>query len=795
MNKNRYVSLILTCVMLFACFAFRTAAKTEEPVLIAFGDSIAAAGKWERSFETLSGIPVINAGVSGETSANGLARFDTAVGSKSPDVVFIAFGTNDSSIDMARYVPVETYAENLRQTVTKVRAIGAVPVIITPPPVVDAQYLTRHEPEPFEPYGGPNGLVAIYAQTARDVAAELGAACADMYAAFTEYGAASIISDGVHPNDTGYDIYAETVYEAFLGVSPEGDIDLDGDVDIDDVNIVKRVCIGVYTLEGRRAERADMDGDGDIDTADYELIKTAAGVADPDRTADHTGLTVTADLTPGSMDGTVMAANTAELQARVDEVHDAGGGTVILPAGTFYFSSQGMHVRGFESYVCIPRDNVCVEGQGIYTVLMPVGETPGGLDMFYYNEYTDSGFKNPVYLVNSDFKDFVIDGGLAHSERYTSAGKGFMINLYKDCDYDNVIVMNTDGTGFGMDCPVNCTIRNCEAYGCGKAATTSSAGASGIGMGTGYAENESLIIENCNCEGNMKFGIFFEHQGRFNPNYYTAQKLAKMIAVNCTARDNYIDFGCELGVDVLFRCCTVYADSTAHSKLAFNHHSIRCRFEYMDVRALFDDVTDSSLYYYDAVYWAVNKGVTTGVGNNEFGINGKCTVGQAITFLYRLAGQPGALKLVNRAETVFYEDSLEWAVANGIVEEGADVNAVCSRNDFIEIMWRYSGSPVVTGSYSYAINWALAVGIMNTVMDTDILRRDAVTILYRYFSPFDKYTSDDAVGLLRHVLFPKNYPLMFRNGDFDKNGQVDSDDAVYLLRHTLFPADYPVDKY
>ncbi len=795
MNKNKYVSLFLSCVMLFACFAFRTSAQTDGPVLIAFGDSIAASGRWETAFASLSGVSVINAGVSGETSANGLARFDTAVGSKSPDVVFIAFGTNDSSIDMPRYVPVDSYADNLRLIVAKVRSAGAVPVMITPPPVVDAQYLTRHDPEPFEPYGGPDGLVALYAQAARDVASELGIVCADMYSAFTERGKESIIADGVHPNDAGYALYASVVYETYDSISPSGDVDLDGDVDKDDVNTVKRVCVGVYTLEGRRADRADMDGDGDIDYADYELIKTAAGVTDPDRASDRTGLTVNADLTPDSMDETVMAANTAELQARVDEVHEAGGGTVVLPAGKFYFSSQGMHVRGFESYVCIPRDNVCVEGQGIYTVLMPVGETPGGLDMFYFNEYADSGFSNPLYLVNADFRDFVIDGNLAHSQRYTSAGKGFMINLYKDCDYDNVIVMNTDGTGFGMDCPVNCTIRNCEAYGCGKAATTSAAGASGIGMGTGYAENESLIIENCNCEGNMKFGIFFEHQGRFNASHYTAQRLAKMIAVNCTARDNFIDFGCELGVDVVFRCCTVYADSTAHSKLAFNHHSIRCRFEYMDVRALFSDVTDSSSYYYDAVYWAVNKGVTTGVGNNEFGINGKCTVGQAITFLYRLAGQPGALKLVNRAESVFYEDSLEWAVANGIVDESVDVGAVCTRTGFIEMMWRYSGSPAAAGSYSDAINWAMDVGIMNTVIESDILRRDAVTIRYRYFSPFDKYTSDDAVGLLRHTLFPKSYPLMFRNGDFDKNGRLDSDDAVYLLRHTLFPADYPVDKY
>ena len=789
MNKKAFVSVILALVIALSPFSFKTSASGGD-ALVAYGDSIAAAGKWQARFAELSGVTPVNSGVGGDTSAQGLARFDSAVTAQNAAVVFIGFGTNDASIDMDRYIPVESYKQNLRTMINKARSLGAVPVVITPPPVVDAQYLTRHESAPFEPYGGPNGLASLYAQAARNVASELNVTVADVNAEFSKRNYESLISDGVHPNDAGYKLYGEIVYNAF-SASAQGDINFDGKVDKTDYDLLKRSLVGVYELSSSQRERADMNNDGNVGYDDFDLLKAAAGVYG--RSYEYKGLTVNASLTAGSMDGSVMAANTAELQRCVDQVHNAGGGTVVLPEGTFYFSTQGVNARGWENYVCMPRDNVCVKGQGVRTVLMPVGETPGGLDMFYFNEYADSGFNNPLYLVNADFRDFVIDGNLAHSERYTSAGKGFMINLYKDCDYYNVIVMNTDGTGFGMDCPVNCTIRDCEAFGCGKAANTSSAGASGIGMGTGYAENENMLIENCYCEGNMKFGIFFEHQGRFNPTKYTAQKLGSLLVVNCSARNNYIDFGCELGVDVVYRCCDVYADSTAKQKIALNHHSIRCRFEYMNVQSRFTDVTDSTIYYYDAVYWAVNKGVTTGVGNNEFGINAKCTVGQAITFLYRLAGQPGALKLVNSAERVYYEDSLEWAVAKGIVASGVDVNATCTRETFIEMMWRYSGSPHVEGQYGDAINWALESGIMNTVMDSDILRRDAVTILYRYFSPSDKYTSDDAVGLLRHLLFPEDYPLMFRSGDFDKNGFTTSDDAVYLLRHVLFPEDYPID--
>ena len=54
-----------------------------------------------------------------------------------------------------------------------------------------------------------------------------------------------------------------------------------------------------------------------------------------------------------------------------------------------------------------------------------------------------------------------------------------------------------------------------------------------------------------------------------------------------------------------------------------------------------------------------------------------------------------------------------------------------------------------------------------------------------------KVTSDDAVYLLRHTLFPEAYPLS-DFADFDHNEKITSDDAVYLLRHTLFPDAYPL---
>jgi hypothetical protein len=54
-----------------------------------------------------------------------------------------------------------------------------------------------------------------------------------------------------------------------------------------------------------------------------------------------------------------------------------------------------------------------------------------------------------------------------------------------------------------------------------------------------------------------------------------------------------------------------------------------------------------------------------------------------------------------------------------------------------------------------------------------------------------KVDGDDAIYLLRHVLFPEKYPVSVV-GDYDKDGDVDGDDAIYLLRHVLFPEKYPL---
>ncbi len=531
------------------------------------------------------------------------------------------------------------------------------------------------------------------------------------------------------------------VFAAGENSSLLGDVNGDGDIDAYDYILVKRYHFNTVTLNESQLLAADVNNDKAVNEYDYILLKRhhfgtykIQGEVESEPESEIPENAIVVSLTADSRDSEDMEANTKVLQECIDRANANGGGTVYIPKGDYYFASQGLNGRKYNEYVCMPKDNVTVIGAGKETVLYPVGRTTNGLDMFYFNEYADSGFTNPQYLINADFRDFVINGALANADNYTSAGKGFMINLYKDCDWRNVIVKNTDGTGFGMDCPINCTIIDCEAYNCGKLATTSDVGASGFGIGTGYSEEETILIENCYAEGNKKFGIFFEHQGRFcGGKNYKARNMKSFVVNNCTAKNNYVDFGGELAVDVTYRNCYVPADSTSVANISFTHHSIRCTVENMNVEARFDDATDESAYYYDAVYWAVNQGLTTGIGSNLFGINDTCTKAQAITFLYRLAGYPGELRLTNKAEVQFYENALTWAIKQGMLENGNTIDDKCSYNDLIYFMWVYDGSVEAEGEYDSATNWAIENGIIAEITDGTIIRCDTVNMLYKYF--------------------------------------------------------------
>ncbi|MDO4314388.1 MAG: S-layer homology domain-containing protein [Oscillospiraceae bacterium] len=169
----------------------------------------------------------------------------------------------------------------------------------------------------------------------------------------------------------------------------------------------------------------------------------------------------------------------------------------------------------------------------------------------------------------------------------------------------------------------------------------------------------------------------------------------------------------------------------------------------------FTDVKTSA-YYYDAVLWAVDQGITNGATATTFGPGITCTRGQIVTFLWRAAGSPAPGSRVNPFEDVkpgaYYYDAVLWAVeqgiTNGTTATAFSPNATVNRGQTVTFLWRAAGSPaaagsnpfadVKPGSYCYdAVLWAVEQGITNGSTATTFgpaascTRGQIVTFLYR----------------------------------------------------------------
>lgn len=252
--------------------------------------------------------------------------------------------------------------------------------------------------------------------------------------------------------------------------------------------------------------------------------------------------------------------NTTNLQNLIDTINENGGGTIYIPAGTYTFASSGDdHVTA--NHCIRMKSNVHIYGDGANTILKPSGHSVNGLDMFFFNDYIEKNAAN--YLENCSFKNFVIDGIDTTIDNYTSSGKGFMFNLFKNCYWKNVSVINTVATGFGVDCPINSAMVDCYAENCGKGTTFAGAGASGFGIGYGYSDKENFFMSNCISKSNTRYGVFFEHQMIFNSDKYTAVNNCGFIISECKAENNYCNFGGVRGINVQFKNC--------FSKLAKRH--------------------------------------------------------------------------------------------------------------------------------------------------------------------------------------------------------------------------------
>ena len=169
----------------------------------------------------------------------------------------------------------------------------------------------------------------------------------------------------------------------------------------------------------------------------------------------------------------------------------------------------------------------------------------------------------------------------------------------------------------------------------------------------------------------------------------------------------------------------------------------------------FDDVADDA-FYKTAVDWAVENGVTSGVSDTLFAPDKTCTRAQVVTFLWRASGSPEPTKTENPFTDVksdaYYYKAVLWALEKGITSGTSATTfapeAVVSRAQVVTFQWRMAGSPKATGTnnftdvpadsyYKDAVQWAAENGITSGTSATTFApnagctRGQIVTFLYR----------------------------------------------------------------
>ena len=175
----------------------------------------------------------------------------------------------------------------------------------------------------------------------------------------------------------------------------------------------------------------------------------------------------------------------------------------------------------------------------------------------------------------------------------------------------------------------------------------------------------------------------------------------------------------------------------------------------------FYDVPNDA-YYYEAVKWAAENGITGGIGNSLFAPNQPCTRAQIVTFLWRAAGSPVVnylMPFTDVDEGAYYAEAVRWAASTGIVtgltETTFGANGICTRAQAAAMIYRYAQAQGkgFTGAWMFLLpftdvpEWAyesvawcymngVTAGVSETAFapDNDCTRAQIVTFLWRAFS-------------------------------------------------------------
>lgn len=169
----------------------------------------------------------------------------------------------------------------------------------------------------------------------------------------------------------------------------------------------------------------------------------------------------------------------------------------------------------------------------------------------------------------------------------------------------------------------------------------------------------------------------------------------------------------------------------------------------------FTDVS-ANAYYYTPVLWAVSNEITSGTSATTFSPDAGCTRAQVVAFLWRAAGKPEPKQSSNPFTDVrdgqYYYNAVLWAVEHGITAGTSATtfspDATCTRGQIVSFLWRYEGKPAANASnpftdvkpgayYEPAVLWAVANGVTAGTSattfspDATCTRAQVVSFLYR----------------------------------------------------------------
>ena len=343
---------------------------------------------------------------------------------------------------------------------------------------------------------------------------------------------------------------------------------------------------------------------------------------------------------------------------------------------------------------------------------------------------------------------------------FTANGTNYTYTLQNDSGATSTLVTAVSGSGE----PVSI---NGQALSTGGSATVAipNSGTTDIVVGIGVKTYTLTILRNSGTGGNEGGG-----GGSSSPSYSITVDKTKNGTITVSPRNASHgdtvtitatpDKGYELEMlKVLDRSGDALKLTEKNGKYTFKMPSgkvtIKASFVEEVPEQIFKDVP-ANAYYYEAVKWAQEKGITGGIGNGLFGPNDPCTRAQIVTFLWRAAGSPTPKNTSTAFGDVkpgsFYEQAVAWAVENGITGGTGDgkfsPDATCTRAQSVTFLYRASGSPAVsdktefsdvstTAFYADAVAWAAKKGITTGIggglfgSGNDCTRAQIVTFLWR----------------------------------------------------------------